>query len=488
VSPDAVVIGAGPNGLTAAITLVRAGLDVEVFEARPTIGGGASTRELTLPGFRHDPCSAVHPLGIGSPVFRSLPLTEHGLRWVQPELPLVQTLAGDRAATLYRDLAATAAGFGADARTYGRLLEPFAGRWSELAADVLRPPAAGLPRHPLLLARFGARAVRPASSLMYRFSGEGPRAVIAGLAAHGLAPLNSPLTGGIAMMFAAAGHEVGWPVAQGGSQAISDALGAVFQSLGGRIHLSHPITSIDELPAARAYLFDVSPRALAAIAGSRLSDRWVRRMRAVSYGPAVFKIDYALDGPVPWTNSSARRAGTVHVGATAEEIGRSLHAANHGRAPEVPFLITSQPTVFDPSRAPAGQHVFWVYGHVPNGWPGNALPAIERQLERFAPGFCDRVLARHVTAPAHSEAMNPNYVGGNIAVGRSNGLHGFLRPFLPARVPYASGNRSIYLCSAATTPGPGVHGMCGYHAARAALARVWHIRAPRLDQAPSTED
>ena len=485
---DAVVVGSGPNGLTAAITLARAGLDVEVYEARSKVGGGASTAELTLPGFRHDPCSAVHPLGVGSPVFNDLSLTEQGLHWIQPDLPLAQTLGDGSAAVLYRDMQATAEGFGVDAERYRRLIQPFIGSWPDLAADVLRPPLLDVPRHPLLLARFGAAAMLPASLLLHRSTGEGPRTLLAGLAAHGLARLNSPLTGGTAMLFALAAHEVGWPIPRGGSQSISDALADTFRALGGHIHLDRNITSIDELPKARVYLFDVSPRALADIAGSRLSARWVRRMRAVRYGPAVFKVDYALDGPVPWSNESCRRAGTVHVGGSAAEIGSSLSAANGGHAPPAPFLITSQPTVFDPSRAPAGKHVFWAYGHVPHGWSGDALPAIERQLERFAPGFRDRVLARHVITPAMSQAGNANHVGGNITVGRSDGLRGIIRPVLAPRVPYASGNRSIYLCSSATTPGPGVHGMCGYHAARSALARVWRISAPALGQQMQAAD
>lgn len=479
---DAIVVGAGPNGLTAAITLARAGLAVRVYEAMDTPGGGARTRELTLPGFRHDPCAAVHPLGIGSPAFRAMPLERHGLRWVQPGIPLAHPRPDGSAAVLARDLAETAASFGRAGPGYRRLMAPFIGQWDRLAADVLRPPAAGLPRAPWLLARFGLPAALPASLLSRLLRDDSARALMAGLAAHVLAPLGSPMTGGVALLFALAAHEVGWPAPEGGSQALSDALVSYLRALGGEIETGHRVESIGELPPARAYLFDVSPRDLARIAGDRLPRRRRRALERVRYGPGIFKVDYALAGPVPWLAEECRRAGTVHVGASAAEIGASLRSANTGAAPERPFLITAQPTLSDPSRAPDGKHVFWAYAHVPNGWRGDMVAAIEAQLERFAPGFRDLVLARHTRSPAELESYNPNNAGGNITVGRCDGLHGLLRPAVLAADPYATGDPSIYLCSSATTPGPGVHGMCGHHAARTALRRAFGVRRPAADE------
>ncbi len=479
---DAVVVGAGPNGLAAAVTLARAGLSVRLIEAMSAVGGGCRTEELTLPGFRHDPCSAVHPLAAGSPALTAMPLDRHGLRWVTPEIPMAQVLADGSAAVLARGLDDTAAGLGPDAGGYRRLFAPFAGQWDRLAADVLRPPAAGLPGAPWLLARFGAAALLPAGLLVRRFRGEAARSLLAGLAAHVLAPAGSPLTGGVAMLFALAAHEVGWPFPAGGAQALSDAMASYLVSLGGTVEVGHRVGSIDELPPARVYLFDVSPRDLARIAGSRLPARSCRQLDRYRYGPAVYKIDYALSGPVPWLAAEARRAGTVHVAGSSGEIARSLRQANAGTPPSAPFLVTSQPSLFDPSRAPAGQHVFWAYAHVPAGWAGDLTEVVERQLERFAPGFRDQVLARHVTTPAQLEARNPNNVGGNVTVGRCNGVRGMLRPRLFARVPYATADPSVYLCSSATPPGPGVHGMCGYHAAQAALNRVFGHDRGRLGQ------
>jgi phytoene dehydrogenase-like protein len=470
---DAIVVGAGPNGLTAAITLARAGLSVRVYEAMRDVGGGARTEECTLAGFRHDPCSAVHPLGRGSPAFRAMPLADYGLRWVEPDIQLAHPRPDGSAAILTRSVADTAAALGADAGAYRSLVQPFLGHWAELAADVLRPVSAGLPAAPLLMTRFGSRALLPAGLLARRFRGAATRTMIAGLAAHSLAPLRSPLTGGVAMMFMLAAHEVGWPFPAGGSQALSDALAAYLRALGGEIVTGTPVASLDELPAARAYLLDVSPRDLVRVAGGRLPAGWVRRMAHVRYGPAAFKVDYALDAPVPWLAAECRRAGTVHVAASAAEISRSLARANGNAAPDRPFLITAQPSLFDPSRAPAGKHMFWAYAQVPNGWRGDALTAVEDQLERFAPGFRDLVLARKITTPAQLEQRNPNNVGGNIAVGRTDGLRAVLRPALSLRLPYRTGNPAIYLCSSATAPGPGVHGMCGLHAANAALRAVF---------------
>ncbi len=476
---DAVVVGAGPNGLAAAITLAQAGLEVVVYEGADTVGGGARTEELTLPGFRHDPCSAVHPLGVGSPLFRSWPLAEHGLTWIQPDLPLAHPFPDGSAATLARSLDETAASLGADGPAYRQLVEPFSDRWDDLAPAVLRAPLDGLPPRPLLLAAFGMYAVAPAALLARWFRGEHARGLLAGMSAHVTAPLTAPLTGGIGLLFALAGHAVGWPIPQGGTQALSDALASLLTSLGGTIRTGHPVRALAELPAARAYLFDTSPEHLAAIAGSRLPPGYAGQLRRYPRGPGVFKLDYALSGPVPWTAEAARRAGTVHLGATLTDIGAALREVHQGRAPGRPLLITSQPTVFDPTRAPDGKHTFWVYCQVPNGWDRDHTEAIETQIERFAPGFRDLVLARTATAPAGLAARNPNNSGGDIAVGRCDQFRLLFRPVLKP-VPYATPDQSIFLCSSATPPGPGVHGMCGYHAAATALRRVFKRPVPTL--------
>lgn len=463
---DAVVVGAGPNGLTAAVELARAGLSVQLYEAADTVGGGARTEELTLPGFRHDPCSAVHPFGIGSPAFTALPLGRHGLEWLHPDIPMAHPFPDGTAAVLGRSVGATAASLGPrDAVTYRKLMAPYVGHWDTIAADFFRPQWAGIPRDPYRFARFGLTGLPPVSLLALRFRGAKARGLLAGLAAHAITKLSQPLTGAMAMMFALAAHERGWPVARGGSQAISDALAGHLTELGGTIRTGVTVRKLDELPPARAYVFDTSPTALARIAA--LGDAY----RNYRYGPSVFKIDYALDGPVPWTAPEARRAGTVHVGPTFTEIGDALTRAVTGRPPHSPFLITAQPTVVDPSRAPEGKHVFWAYGHVPNGWHGDATDAVERQIERFAPGFRDLVLARAVTGPAGLAARNANYVGGDVACGAFAGLQTVLRPRLAA-VPYATSRPGVFLCSSATPPGPGVHGMSGLGAARAVLRHL----------------
>ncbi|MFC7243043.1 phytoene desaturase family protein [Catellatospora aurea] len=474
---DAVVVGAGPNGLAAAVTLAEAGLRVSVFEAAGTVGGGARTEELTLPGFRHDPCSAVHPLGAGSPVLRSWPLDRHGLRWLHPDVALAHPFPDGTAATLSRSVTQTTASLTVDGAQYRRLVGPFLGRWDELAPDVLRPPLGAAPRHPLLLARFGIPAALPATVLTRWFRGPLARALVAGLAAHTTTPLGSPGTGGVALTFALAAHAAGWPVARGGSQSISDALAGHLRELGGQVHTGHLVTSLDELPPARAYLLDVVPRHLAELAGARLPERYRDRLRRTRLGPAVFKLDYALSGPMPWTAPACRQAGTVHLGPYDTDIGAALQAVHHGSAPDPPFLIVAQPSLCDPTRAPAGKHVLWVYAHVPNGWTGDLTPVIEAQLERFAPGFRDLVLARAVTGPAELQRRNPNYLGGDIAGGSCEGLRLLFRPTF-APVPYATPDPAVFLCSSATPPGPGVHGMCGFHAARVALHRVFGVRAP----------
>jgi phytoene dehydrogenase-like protein len=463
---DAVVVGAGPNGLTAAAELARRGFAVEVFETLDTVGGGARTEELTLPGFRHDPCSAVHPLGIGSPAFDAMPLARHGLEWLQPELALAHPFPDGTAAVLTGSVGESAMSLGSrDAGAYRRLVAPYLGHWDTLAQDFLRTPWDGLPRDPYRWVRFGLDALQPASLLSRRFGGAKARGLFAGLAAHAIAPTSGLATGGIALLFALAAHERGWPVPRGGSQAISDALASYIREQGGTIRTGTEVKRLDELPPARAYVFDTSPTALARIAGLGHAYRGYR------YGASCFKIDYALSGPVPWTAGEARRAGTVHIGPTAGEIDAALTAAVTGRDPSVPFLITAQPSLVDPSRAPEGRHVFWVYGHVPSGWEGDATDVIERQLERFAPGFRDLVLARAIAGPPRIAARNANYVGGDIACGAFAGLQTVLRPKL-ARVPYATAHPAVFLCSSATPPGPGVHGMSGHHAAKAVWRRL----------------
>nr|WP_202540563.1 NAD(P)/FAD-dependent oxidoreductase [Streptomyces sp. SID4937] len=460
---DAVVVGAGPNGLTAAAELARRGFAVEVHEAHGTVGGGARTEELTLPGFRHDPCSAVHPLGIGSPAFRAMPLARHGLEWLHPEVDLAHPFPDGTAAALTRSVGESAMTLGAaDAGAYRRLVAPFVGRWDTLAADFLRTPWDGLPRDPYRLARFGLLGLQPATWVSRRFRGEKARGLFAGLAAHAIAPTSGFATSAIALVFALAAHENGWPVPRGGSQAIADALASYVREQGGTIRTGSEVKRLDELPPARAYIFDTSPSALARIAGLGSAYSHYR------YGASAFKIDYALSGPVPWTAEAARRAGTVHIGPDAGTIDTALRAAVEGRDPSAPFLITAQPSLTDPTRAPEGRHVFWVYGHVPAGWEGDATDVIERQLERFAPGFRDLVLARATSGPPQLAERNANYIGGDIACGAFSGLQTLIRPKL-ARVPYATAHPAVFLCSSATPPGPGVHGMSGHHAAKA----VW---------------
>lgn len=461
---DAVIVGAGPNGLTAAVELARRGFSVAVFEAKDTVGGGARTEELTLPGFRHDPCSAAHPLGINSPVFRTMPLDRYGLEWLQPQLPMAHPFPDGSAAVLSRSVAETAASFGPrDSGAYRRLIEPFISKWDTVLQDFMSLPSTALPRDPVTLARFGLAGLPPSTWLMRRFRDDRARALFSGLVAHVIAPLGGIATGGVGMVFALAAHARGWPVARGGSQSISDALTAYLKDLGGEVHTDYEAKRLDDLPPARAYIFDTSPTALARIAGL---GRSYERYR---YGASVFKIDYALDGPVPWTAKEAREAGTVQVGGSSAEIGAALNAASReNRAPDAPFLITVQPSLVDPSRAPAGKQAFWAYGHVPNSWEGDLTDAIERQLERFAPGFRDRVLARATAGPPEMAARNANYVGGDIACGAASGLQLLLRP-RPSLFPYNTAHPAVFICSSATPPGPGVHGMSGHNAAKA----VW---------------
>ncbi|WP_406452477.1 NAD(P)/FAD-dependent oxidoreductase [Streptomyces sp. NBC_01622] len=464
---DAVVVGAGPNGLTAAVELARRGFSVAIFEARDTVGGGARTEELTLPGFRHDPCAAAHPLGINSPAFRALPLERYGLEWLHAGLPMAHPFTDGSAAVLSRSVAETAASFGPrDAGAYRRLVEPFLPKWDTLVRDFMSLPLTSLPRDPVTLARFGLAGLPPSTWLTSRFRDERAKTLFAGLVGHVMAPLNGFATGAIGLVFALAAHARGWPVARGGSQSVSDALAAYLKDLGGEIHTDYEVKRLDDLPPARAYVFDTSPTALAKIADF---GNYYENFR---YGPGVFKIDYALDGPVPWTAKEARTAGTVQIGADSTEIGNALRAASReNRAPDRPFMITVQPSVVDPTRAPAGKHVFWAYGHVPSGWTGDLTDALERQLERFAPGFRDRVLARATAGPPQLAARNANYVGGDIGTGAVSGLQILLRPKLSLS-PYGTPHPAVFICSSATPPGPGVHGMSGHNAAKAVWRRL----------------
>jgi len=467
VTHDAVVVGAGPNGLAAAITLAHAGHSVLVLEAADTVGGGTRSAPLTLPGFMHDVCSAVHPLGIASPFMEGLPLEDLGLRWLQPELALAHPLDGRPAAVLHRSVSETSEQFGAGARRYRRLLAPLLDRWEPILHSVLQP-VVSRPRHPIMLAHFGFRALPPATLVSRFLRDESAGAMFAGCAAHAFLPLSHPLTSSFGTLLLMTGHTVGWPVAAGGSQAVADTMAAYLRSLGGEIRTGTNVTTFADLPAHRVALFDTDPQQLASIAAGQLPSRYRRRLTSYKPGPAAWKVDYALDGPVPWTDEACRRAGTVHIGGTSAEIASAEADVARGRMPERPFALVAQQSLIDPSRAPAGKHTLWTYAHVPNGYAGDATEALERQLERFAPGFRDLVLARHVTTPSELEAYNPNNRGGDITGGSHRGTQLVFRPTVALR-SYRTPNPAIWLCSASTPPGGGVHGMCGHNAARAVL-------------------
>lgn len=471
ITPDAIIIGSGPNGLAAAITLARAGLRTRVVEAQPTLGGGARSAELTLPGFVHDICSAIHPMGVGSPFFRSLSLTEHGLEWIQPPAALAHPLDDGRVALLDRSVERTAAGLGEDGPAYRRLLEPFVAAADQLFEQTLGPFR--LPRHPLLMARFGLQALRSANSLANRwFRGDLAKAFFAGIAAHSILPLDQLTTAAIGIMLGIAGHAVGWPLPRGGSQQISNALASYLRSLGGEVITGQEVRSIEELPPARALLFDVGPQQLSRIAGPHLPEGFHRKLQSYRYGPAAFKLDWALSGPIPWKAPACAQAATVHLGGTLEELTISEAAPWQNRHCERPYVLVAQQSLFDPTRAPPGKHTGWAYCHVPHGSTRDMTDVIEAQMERFAPGFRDLILARHVLTPAEFQRHNANLVGGDITGGVMDLRQLFTRP--TARlVPYATPNPRIFICSASTPPGGGVHGMCGYHAARAALRFVF---------------
>jgi phytoene dehydrogenase-like protein len=464
--PDAIVVGAGPNGLSAAIVLAGAGRSVTVYEARDRPGGGASSAELTLPGFTHDLCSAVHPVGIASPFWRTLPLEQHGLTWIAPRAELAHPVDGDRAAIAWRSLEGTARDLGDDGKAYRGLFGPIVEAWPRLLPTVLGTP--GLPPHPFAAARFGLRALAPAARRAERsFRTARARALFAGMAAHAMLPLEMFPSGAVGLVFTALAHTTGWPFPQGGAQRLSDALVSLLHSLGGSIVTSARVDNVDDLPSARAVLFDLSPQPLLRIAGHRFPAPFRAQLERYRYGMGAFKVDWALGGPIPWVDPRIGDAGTVHIGGTLDEIAATERETWNGGHPERPFVLLAQPTLFDPTRAPAGRHVAWGYCHVPRGSTCDMVPRIEAQIERFAPGFRDRVLARHVTTPGDLEARNPNLVGGDIGMGVMDWPQMFRRPtWRMHRTPAPD----LYICSASTPPGVGVHGMCGYFAARAALA------------------
>lgn len=464
---DAVVVGAGPNGLAAAITLARAGRSVLVLEGAETVGGGLRSARLTLPGFLHDPCSAFHPLGIASPLWRSLPLAEHGLAWIQPPAPLSHPFDDGTAVVVERDVAATARQLGRDAEAYRRLMGTFAQDWERIIHEFLGPLRP--PRYPFSLVRFGLAALWPATALArLAFRGERARSVFAGMAAHSIMPLEWPATAAFGFMLGILAHAVGWPIVAGGSQRFADALASYLRSLGGEIVTGHTVRTLADLPPTAATLFDVTPRQLVAIAGERLPADYQRRLGRYRHGPGVCKVDFALDGPIPWRAAECLRAGTVHVGGTLEEIAAAERAAWQGEHHERPFLILGQQSLFDPARAPAGKHTVWAYCHVPNGSTVDMTGRIIAQIERFAPGFRARILAATTRTAAEMAAYNPNYIGGDINGGVQDLRQLFTRPVASLN-PYATPARGIYLCSSSTPPGGGVHGMCGYFAAQAAL-------------------
>jgi phytoene dehydrogenase-like protein len=464
---DAIVVGSGPNGLAAALTLARAGLGVEVFEGAPTVGGGTRTEALTLEGYRHDVCSSVHPALVASPLFQSLDLPALGVHLRQPEVAFAHPLDGGRVGALSRSVDDTAASLGVDAEAYRRVMGPLVESLDAIVPYVLGPMRS-IPKDPIALARFARLGTPSARHLAGRFGTDEARAMVAGAAAHSMEPLTAPLTAAFGLLLAGLGHGVGWPVVEGGSSAIAAALTAEFTRLGGVVHTDHPVGSLSELPLARAVLLDTSPRQFLTLAGPRLSALRGRPWARFRPGPGTCKVDWALDGPVPWRAEPCRRAATMHVGGTLEEVLRSEADVNAGRHPEHPFALVVQACVADPTRAPAGQHTLWGYCHVPNGSSVDMTERIEAQIERFAPGFRDRILARVTRTAVQSEAYNPNFLGGDINGGAASLRQTMFRPVARWN-PYRTPLDGVYLCSASTPPGGGVHGMCGYLAATTVL-------------------
>ena len=474
---DAVVVGSGPNGFAAAITLASHGLSTLLLEAEATLGGGARSAELTLPGFLHDVCSAVHPLAVASPFFRSLPLDRHGLEWIYPPLPVAHPLHNGESAAMRPSVEITSKDMGADAQAYARLFSRLVQNWDKLLDDVLQPML-HLPRHPVLLARFGLRAILPAKRLAESlFKEEKAKALFAGLAMHSVQPLEAPASAAIALVLGLIGHALGWPIPKGGAQRITNALESFYRSLGGDVATGTRIGNLRELPSARIIMLDVTPKQFLRLAEDRLPGRYATRLERFRYGPGIFKIDYALNSPIPWGAPDCRNAATVHVGGPEEQIAQSARDVYQGRHPDRPFVLLAQPTLFDPSRAPDGKHIAWAYCHVPNRSTYDMTGRMENQIERFAPGFRDCIIAKQISMTPDLEQHNANLVGGSIDGGSQSLAQMLARPVFSAS-PYRTPVRGVYLCSSSTPPGGGVHGMCGYNAAMLAL-KDFNISEPQ---------
>jgi phytoene dehydrogenase-like protein len=475
---DAVVVGSGPNGLAAAIEVARAGHSVCLLEARETVGGGARTAELTLPGFFHDVCAAIHPLGIASPFFKSLPLSEHGVQWIQSKACLAHPFDKGSATMLYPSIAVTSQTVGADAEAYRKVFSRLAKNAAKLIPEILAP-VTRIPRHPFLLAHFGIQAVQSAAGYATRhFRDDRARALFVGISGHSNMPLDASPTAAFALLLGTAGHAEGWPLVKGGSQKLSDALASYLKTLGGQIITGTPVKSLRDLPQARAVLFDLTPRQILKLAFDQLPPSYRWELEKYRYGPGVFKVDWALSSPIPWKSSECKLAATVHLGGSSAEIVDSERIVGNGRCPERPFVILAQQSLFDSTRAPEGKHTAWGYCHVPNNSKIDMTERIESQVERFAPGFRDCILARHTFTAQEYEAYNANYIGGDISGGIQNLLQVVARPSL-RMTPYAMPIKGYFICSSSTPPGGAVHGMCGYHAARAALSTILYNRESR---------
>jgi phytoene dehydrogenase-like protein len=463
----AAVVGSGPNGLAAAIHLAQQGVEVTVYEMADIVGGGMRTSEHTLPGVLHDDCAAFHPTGVASPFFQSLPLADHGLTWLWPEVELAHPLDGGNAALLYRDVSRTAAGLGDDERRWFRAFGGLTNRCDDLLTDALSP-VVRWPSHPFLFTRFGMSSIPPATWTARMFKTAGARALFGGSAAHALTSLRGPFSSAVGMMLTTVGQAYGWPVVRGGTIELARALSSYFAAQGGTIHTGVHVRSLSEIPAADIVMLDTSPTAAISIMGDALPPKVRRAYGKYVYGPGAYKVDFAVRGDVPWTNSDVARAGTVHCGGTFDEIVEAEHATSRGKMPVRPFVLVGQQYLADPSRSKDGVNAIWAYAHVPHGFTGDATEAIISQIERFAPGFRERIVGMFVRNTMEMAAYNPNYIGGDIAVGANTMKQMIMRPRIAVN-PYATGARGVYLCSSATPPGGGVHGMCGLNAARAAM-------------------